>query len=111
MCAARSACPSPPSAVRSSTASVAFVFIDAWENNGDKLKGAADFINSKGYTFNVLMDNEDKVISDYGVSGIPTKFVVDKNGRIRFKAIGYNGSPEGLADELAMMIELAKGQP
>lgn len=91
--------------------SVAFVFIDAWENNGDKLKGAADFINSKGYTFNVLMDNEDKVISDYGVSGIPTKFVVDKNGRIRFKAIGYNGSPEGLADELAMMIELAKGQP
>ena len=91
--------------------SVAFVFIDSWENSGDKQKGAGDFINSKGYTFNVLMDLDDKVISDYGVSGIPTKFVVDKNGRIRFKAVGYNGSPEGLADELAMMIELAKGQP
>lgn len=90
---------------------VAFVFVDSWENSGDKLKGATDFISSKGYTFNVLMDNDDKVISDYGVSGIPTKYVVDKNGRIRFKAIGYNGSPEGLADELAMMIELAKGQP
>lgn len=90
---------------------VAFVFVDSWENTGDKLKNAGDFINSKGYTFNVLMDNDDKVIGDFGVSGIPTKFIIDKNGRIRFKAIGYNGSPEGLAEELAMMIDLVKQQP
>lgn len=90
---------------------VAFVFIDSWERGADKAKNAADFINSKGYSFNVLMDNDDKVISSYGVSGIPTKFILDRNGKIRFKTVGFEGSDEGLADELGIMIEALKGQP
>ncbi len=90
---------------------VAFVFIDSWEKGADKAKNAADFIASKGYTFNVLMDNEDKVIASYGVSGIPTKFVLDRNGKIRFKTVGFEGSDEGLAEELSILIETAKGQP
>lgn len=90
---------------------VAFVFIDSWEKGTDKLKNAADFIAGKGYTFNVLMDTEDKVISSYGVSGIPTKFVLDRNGKIRFKAVGFEGSDEGLAEELSLMIEAARSQP
>lgn len=90
---------------------VAFVFIDSWERGTDKAKNAADFINSKGYTFNVLMDNDDKVITSYGVSGIPTKFILDRNGKIRFKTVGFEGSDEGLADELSIMIETLKSQP
>jgi thiol-disulfide isomerase/thioredoxin len=90
---------------------VAFVFIDSWERGADKAKNAADFINGKGYTFNVLMDNDDKVITSYGVSGIPTKFILDRNGKIRFKTIGFEGSDEGLAEELSIMIETLKGQP
>jgi len=90
---------------------VAFVFVDSWEKGADKAKNAADFIASKGYSFNVLMDNDDKVIGSYGVSGIPTKYVIDRNGKIRFKAIGFEGSDEGLAEELSLMIEVAKGQP
>lgn len=90
---------------------VAFVFIDSWEKGADKAKNAADFIASKGYTFNVLLDNEDKVITSYGVSGIPTKYVLDRNGKIRFKAIGFEGSDEGLAEELSLMIEAARIQP
>lgn len=90
---------------------VAFVFIDSWEKGTDKAKNAADFIASKGYTFNVLLDNDDKVISSYGVSGIPTKYVLDRNGKIRFKAVGFEGSDEGLAEELGLMIEVARGQP
>ncbi len=89
---------------------VAFVFIDSWEKGADKAKNAADFIASKGYTFNVLLDNDDKVISSYGVSGIPTKYVLDRSGKIRFKAIGFEGSAEGLAEELSLMIETAKSQ-
>ncbi|MBC7774280.1 MAG: TlpA family protein disulfide reductase, partial [Phycisphaerae bacterium] len=90
---------------------VSFVFIDSWEKGNDKAKNAADFIASKGYNFNVLLDNDDKVISSYGVSGIPTKYVLDRNGKIRFKAIGFEGSAEGLAEELSLMIEAARGQP
>ncbi len=90
---------------------VAFVFIDSWERVEDKLKNATDFIKSKGYTFNVLMDTDDQVIGSFGVTGIPTKFVLDKNGKVRFKSIGYAGSNEALVEELSAMIDLAKEQP
>ncbi|HND88068.1 MAG TPA: redoxin domain-containing protein [Saprospiraceae bacterium] len=93
------------------SADVVFLFVDSWERvpADQKAKTAGDFIASKNYDFNVLLDLDDRVVSAYGVSGIPTKFIVDKNGVIRFKAVGYNGSPEGLAEELSAMIELAKG--
>ncbi len=90
---------------------VAFVFVDTWENSGDKEKNASDFITANKYTFNVLMDNESKVVSSFGVTGIPTKFVVDKNGKIRFKSMGFSGNSDALADELSIMIEAAKGMP
>jgi thiol-disulfide isomerase/thioredoxin len=90
---------------------VAFVFVDTWENGNEKEKNAEDFIKSKGYTFNVLMDNDNRVVSSFGVSGIPTKFIVDKSGKIRFKSVGYAGSTDALVEELSMMIDVAKGAP
>ena len=57
------------------------------------------------------MDNDNKVVASYGVSGIPTKFVLDKKGKIRFKSVGFSGNSEALADEVGLMIEAAKGQP
>jgi thiol-disulfide isomerase/thioredoxin len=90
---------------------VAFVFVDTWEKVDDKEKNAANFIKANNYTFNVLMDNDNQVVASFGVSGIPTKFVVDKQGKIRFKSIGYAGSTDALVDELSLMIEVAKGQP
>ncbi|MFN8290103.1 MAG: redoxin domain-containing protein [Chitinophagaceae bacterium] len=86
---------------------VKFVFIDTWEREEDKAKNAADFIAGNKYTFHVLMDNEDKVVADYKVGGIPTKFVIDKNGVIRFKAIGFDGSDDKLMNELTAMIDIA----
>lgn len=87
---------------------VAFVFINCWERGDDKAKLAGDFINSKNYNFNVLMDTEDKVVSAFGVSGIPTKFVLDPNGRIRFKSVGYGGDPDALVKEISAMVSLCK---
>lgn len=86
---------------------VKFVFIDTWEREEDKPKNAADFIAGNKYTFHVLMDNEDKVVADYKVGGIPTKFVIDKKGMIRFKAIGFDGSDDKLVNELTAMIDIA----
>ena len=43
------------------------------------------------YSFHVLMDDENSVIGEYKVDGIPTKFVIDKSGKIRFKSIGFGG--------------------
>ena len=87
---------------------VAFVFVNTWERADDKTKNAADFIKSKGYRFNVLIDQDDKVVGSYGVSGIPTKFVLDGQGNVRFKSVGFSGNDDQLVDELSIMIDLAK---
>lgn len=87
---------------------VKFVFVDTWETTDKKEKNAADFIAANKYDFHVLMDNDSKVVEQFKVNGIPTKFVIDKNGIIRFKAVGFDGSDDKLVAELTTMIDLAK---
>ncbi len=89
---------------------VKFVFIDTWEQGEKKEKNASDFITSKKYTFHVLMDNDNKVVEQFKVNGIPAKFVIDKEGVIRYKAVGFDGSDDKLVSELTAMIEIA-GNP
>ena len=86
---------------------VKFLFVDTWETVDNKLQNAKDFMKKKNYPFYVLMDNDNKMVADFNVSGIPTKFVIDKEGKIRFKSIGFSGSDDALMDELTTMIELA----
>lgn len=86
---------------------VQFLFVDTWEQGDNKTKNAVDFMQKKNYPFYVLMDTEDKMVADYKVSGIPTKFIIDKNGNVRFKVIGFDGSTEELAEEIDLMLELA----
>ena len=87
---------------------VQFLFINTWERVKDKEANAAQFVRDNNYPFHVLMDTENKVVSDYGVSGIPTKFIIDGNGNIRFKSVGFDGNTDHLVDELSIMISLAK---
>jgi len=47
------------------------------------------------------------VVAEFKVEGIPTKFVIDKNGMVRFKAVGFDGSDDKLMTELTAMIEMA----
>lgn len=90
---------------------VKFVFVDTWENAEDKKKNAQEFISSNKYTFDVLMDNDNKVVEQFKVEGIPTKFVIDKNGIIRFKSVGFSGSDDKLITELTAMIDIASNPP
>lgn len=85
-----------------------FVFVDTWETADKKEKNAADFITDNKYDFHVLMDDDSKVVDQFKVSGIPTKFVIDKNEIIRFKAIGFDASDDKLITELSTMIDMAK---
>lgn len=88
---------------------VVFLFIDTWESSDDIAKKVYEFIFSKKYTFNVLMDLDGSVVGSFGVTGIPTKFVIDKNGMIRFRTSGVGGNEKEIVDELTLMIELAGG--
>lgn len=89
---------------------VKFVFIDTRES-GDREKIKKDvtaLIEKNAYPFHVLMDYDSKVIEQYKVDGIPTKFIIDKNSMVRFKKVGFGGTAEGVVDEITSMIELAK---
>lgn len=89
---------------------VKFVFIDTRESGDrDKIKkDVTALIEKNAYPFHVLMDYDSKVIEDYKVQGIPTKFIIDKNSIVRFKKVGFGGTAEGVVDEITNMIELAK---
>jgi peroxiredoxin len=89
---------------------VAFLFVNTWERVNDKEKNARDFISSNNYSFNVLMDKDNEVVGQFGVEGIPAKFILDGNGRIRFSSTGFNPDEDAMVQELAMMIELARGK-
>ncbi len=89
-----------------SASDTSYGLILKFESGNDKKKIAADFISENNYTFQVLLDDDDKVIESYKVSGIPTKFIVDKNGNIRFKSVGLSGTDEHLVNELSAMISL-----
>ena len=89
---------------------VVFLFVDTWENKEHaKMKeDAAQFIKDNKYTFNVVLDEKDKTVTDYKVEGIPTKFVIDKNGTVKYQSTGFGGNADELVEELSLMIENAK---
>jgi peroxiredoxin len=85
---------------------VKFFFVNSWERVEDKHKSASEFIAKNEYPFRVLMDEENKVIEMFKVSGIPTKFIIDGEGNIRFKSVGFPGTDEQLVEEMDMMISM-----
>lgn len=89
---------------------VAFLFINSWEGGEGAEDKVTKFIKDNEYTFNVPMDKDDKVIKSYKVEGIPTKFIIGPNGRIRFKSVGYGGDNDALVKELKAMIKMANGK-
>ena len=48
----------------------------------------APFLKAKAYDFPVLADADSRVSSAYGVTALPTTFVVDRNGRIVWNVAG-----------------------
>ena len=94
---------------------VQFLFIHTWEKGeADATAAAKKYIDDNKYSFRVLMDLKDaesgnnKVVEGFGIQGIPTKFVIDKNGNIRFRVTGFSGTDESAVEEISAMIDLVK---
>ena len=93
---------------------VKFLFVHTWERgDSNALVNAKKYVTDNNYPFEVLMDLADPVsgknavVESYKVTGIPTKFVIDKNGRIRFRFTGFSGGEDAAVEEVAAMIALA----
>ncbi|MDJ1492329.1 TlpA disulfide reductase family protein [Cytophagaceae bacterium DM2B3-1] len=95
---------------------VVFLFIDTREKSPNYQSLISQFLSDNHYDFYVLLDEkgadgvQNKVYKTYQIPGIPTKFVIDGKGIIRFKNIGFdmNKTNEQVVEELAGQIEIAK---
>jgi len=54
------------------------------------------------------LDLDNKVVESYKVAGIPTKIFIDKEGKIRYKSVGFNGNPDEMVKEIENIINLIK---
>ncbi|WP_291099820.1 MULTISPECIES: TlpA family protein disulfide reductase [unclassified Flavobacterium] len=75
---------------------VVFLFMDVWEKGEPKetQSKVTKFISDNKYTFNVLYDFKDEIVSKYKIESIPSKVVIDKNGN--FVSPNFHISPESL---------------
>ena len=70
--------------------------IDQGENPGT----VRAFIRQNNYTLRVLLDPKGAAASAWGVTGLPTLFVIDKEGVVRHQEVGYNPAMEAQLTEL-----------
>src|SRR6185503_2470845 len=63
-------------------------------NLGEQASLVSDFVTREGYALWVLLDSDSSVAGAYGVSGIPTLVVIDKEGNVRQKFVGYDPALE-----------------
>lgn len=96
---------------------VVFLFIHTWERGTAEQanKDAKAYLHDHGFDeFHLVMDTvnpktkKNDAVSAYGVDGIPAKFIIDKQGKIRFNISGFGGSDEDAVAELSAMIEMAR---
>jgi peroxiredoxin len=59
-------------------------------NSGERKDKVEPFLKEHKITYRILLDQRSEVIRKYGVRGIPTFFIIDKKGIIRYS---YTGMP------------------
>ncbi len=90
---------------------VTFLFIHTWEKEDNPTEAAISYLKENNFNFHLIMDLKDpvtktnNVVSAFKISGIPTKFIIDGAGNIRYKVIGFAGNDEAAVEELSAMIE------
>jgi TonB family protein len=62
--------------------------------NNEEADVARAFVKNKGYTFTSLVDEGREVAMKYGVSGIPHVFVIGREGKVKWNALGYGPGRE-----------------
>jgi len=54
----------------------------------DSAENAFEYMKSRGYTFPVYIDPNGSAARDYGVTGVPETYIVDKKGALARRVIG-----------------------
>ena len=70
---------------------------------GDDPSAARRFSEENGAAFPTMLDDEGRMATDYGVTGVPETFVIDGNGQIVERVVGPVG-PDTLSDVLEELL-------
>lgn len=93
---------------------VQFLFINTWERDKEYKTKVPAFIAKNNYPFEVLYDDQkdletgEVLAGKYGVRGIPAKFIIDKEGNIRYFLTGSTPNVDYIKLEMKELIETAK---
>jgi thiol-disulfide isomerase/thioredoxin len=87
---------------------VKILAMNTWERvaPADREQHVKNFIDKNKYSFPVVFDTD--LVRQYGVDGIPTKFIIDKEGIIRFKDVGFGGAEE-MENKMELQFEMLLG--
>ncbi len=89
---------------------VQFAIVNVWERTDDPKAKVTEFLGKNPeLTFPIFFDQNDATVSKYGVTGIPTKFYLGKDGRVQFKEVGYLPE-EQFIEEATNKIEVLLAQ-
>lgn len=93
---------------------VVFLFVNTWQSEANYQDLVREFVSTNNYSFQVLFDEmKDKAkatVTAYGVKGIPTKVIIDKEGMIRFQSSGGSADVAKIVLEMETKIELARSE-
>ncbi len=94
---------------------VQILMINVWERTADtseaqKLQSRMKIVNTflsqnPSYSFPTMIDGTDAIVGCFGVTGIPTKFYVDKQGKVQYKEVGFPGA-DVFVDEASDKIDV-----
>ena len=87
---------------------VVFVGIN-WERANTiegRLKAAKTFVESNKFSFPVVLDHDRFAVTAYTVEAFPSLYVIDRNGQLRYRNVGFDRSIEAI---LAAQIESLMG--
>ncbi|MCB9584154.1 MAG: TlpA family protein disulfide reductase [Polyangiaceae bacterium] len=72
----------------------------------EKSDGIAAFVAETGVTFPVAWDEGQQVASQYDPSTMPTSYILDRNGIVRYVHVGFNsGDEETLRAQVVSLLE------
>jgi pentatricopeptide repeat protein len=70
--------------------SVYIAAVNIWENEDDKPQLVKDFFKDSGVKFNNLIDDNNLLPYELGISGLPTTCYIGKSGDLEYIERGYN---------------------
>ena len=67
---------------------IQFLMVNATDGVYETIASAKKYVAQEGYDFDVFFDTKEEAVNAYYVTGFPTTYFIDANGRLVARAVG-----------------------